>query len=40
MKKEFFEILPDFIKEDYSKLTETSQPISILEHIVYIGKFY
>lgn len=40
MIKEFYETLPEFIKEEYVKQAEISQPISILEHIVYIWKIY
>jgi hypothetical protein len=38
MIKEKYKTLPDFIKSRYNQEVEVSQPIKILEHIVYIGK--
>ena len=40
MIKEYFETLPEFIKSDYDKQSEISQPIKILEHIVYLWRTY
>jgi len=40
MIKEKYYKLPDFIKEKYDQEVEFSQPIKILEHIVFIGKKY